>query len=207
MILCLLVAPAVAMSDGFVLTTTGKRIEGQVALEKGKLVVKPAGGGEAVVVPISEMKRASFGKPTGKAAVELKEKPAEPLKPKKVEGLRAEYFADHKMSELKLVRVDRELNLWWGSAPDPAVPKGFAVRWTGVIEPKFSEKYTFEADLIGGMRMWVDGKLVVDQWDARPGNGSGVADLKAGTAHGLRLDFHDAQWGGEVRLFGSCSGR
>ncbi|HEV8378875.1 MAG TPA: PA14 domain-containing protein [Tepidisphaeraceae bacterium] len=203
MILCLLVAPAMAMGDGFVLTTTGERIEGQVVLERGKLIVKPASGGEAVTIPISEVKRASFGKPVGKAAAEAKEKPVEPLKPRRVEGLRAEYFADHKMSELKLVRVDRELNLWWGSAPDPAVPKGFAVRWTGVIEPKFTEKYTFEADLIGGMKMWVDGRLIVDQWDARPGNVSGVADLKAGTAHAVRIEFHDALWAGLMRLFWS----
>ncbi len=201
--LCLLAAAAMAMADGYVLTTSGKRIEGQVSLEKGQLLVKPAGAGITIEVPILQVKRASFGKRAGKAANEPKEKPPEPLKPKKVEGLRAEYFADHKMSELKLVRVDRELNLWWGSAPDPAVPKGFAVRWTGVIEPKFSEKYTFEADLIGGMRMWVDDKLIIDQWDARPGNVSGTFDLKAGTAHALRIEFHDALWAGLMRLFWS----
>jgi hypothetical protein len=203
MILCLLVLPMPAMGDGFVLTTSGKRIDGQVVLDKGKLLVEPAGGGKAVAIPISEVKRASFGKAAGKAVAEPKEKPAEKLKPRRVEGLRAEYFADHKMTELKLVRVDRELNLWWGSAPDPAVPKGFGVRWTGVIEPKFTERYTFEADLIGGMKMWVDEKLVVDAWDARPGNVSGVADLKAGTAHALRIEFHDALWAGLMRLFWS----
>jgi hypothetical protein len=200
---CLLATAAMAMADGYVLTTGGKRIEGQVVLETGQLVVKPAGGGISIEVPFSQVRRASFGKTAGKAAAEAKEKVAEPLKPKKVEGLRAEYFADHKMSELKLVRVDRELNLWWGSAPDPAVPKGFGVRWTGVIEPKFTEKYTFEADLIGGMKMWIDDKLVIDQWDARPGNVSGTADLKAGTAHALKIEFHDALWAGLMRLFWS----
>src|SRR5438270_12607924 len=107
MILCLLALPTVARSDGFVLTTSGKRIEGQVVLERGNLLVKPATGGEAIAIPMSEVKRASFAKQTGKAAAEPKEKPAEPLKPRRVEGLRAEYFADHKMAELKLVRVDR----------------------------------------------------------------------------------------------------
>jgi len=202
-ILCLLALPAVALGDGFVLTTSGKCIDGQVVLERGNLIVKPATGGLSISIPISDIKRASFGKSAGKAAAEPKEKPAEPLKPRRVEGLRAEYFADHKMTESKLVRVDRELNLWWGSAPDPAVPKGFAVRWTGVIESKFTEKYTFEADLIGGMKMWVDDKLIVDQWDARPGNVSGVADLKAGTNHALRIEFHDALWAGLMRLFWS----
>src|SRR4051812_47287738 len=107
MILCLLALPALALGDGFVVTTGGKRIDGQVVLDRGKLLVKPAGGGDAVVIPISDVKRASFGKSAGKAAAEPKEKPAEPLKPRRVEGLRAEYFADHKMTELKLVRVDR----------------------------------------------------------------------------------------------------
>ena len=115
MILCLLALASAAMGEGFVITSGGKRVDGQVVLEKGKLLVKPAGGGEAVAIPVSEVKRASFGKPVGKAAAEVKEKAAEPLRPKRVEGLRAEYFADHKMTELKLVRVDRELNLWWDS--------------------------------------------------------------------------------------------
>src|SRR5437660_1937369 len=105
MILCLLASAAAACGDGFVVTTSGQRFEGQLVLEKGKLLVKSAAGGEAVAVPISDIKRASFGKPVDKPAALAKEKPAEPLKPRRVEGLRAEYFADHKMSELKLVRV------------------------------------------------------------------------------------------------------
>src|SRR4051794_7133591 len=109
MILCLLALPQLAMGDGSVLTNTGQRIEGQVALERGNLIIKPADGGQPIAIPLSDVKRASFGKPAAKAAAELKEKQAEALKPKRVEGLRAEYFADHKMSELKLVRVDREL--------------------------------------------------------------------------------------------------
>src|SRR4051812_38073182 len=117
MILCLLALPAAGRGEGFVINNSGERIEGQVVLEKGKLLVKAAAGGEVVSIAISDVRRASFGKPAAKTAAEAKEKPAEALKPKRVEGLRAEYFADHKMSELKLVRVDRELNLWWGSAP------------------------------------------------------------------------------------------
>src|SRR4051812_6414853 len=132
--LCLLALPAAVMGEGFVQTTDGKRIEGAVSLDRGKLVVKPTGG-EAVVVAIENVKRASFGHAKTKSPAAAKEAQSEPLKARTVEGLRGEYFADHKMEERKLVRVDRELNLWWGSAPDPAVPKGFAVRWTGQLEP------------------------------------------------------------------------
>src|SRR5436853_7461499 len=51
--------------------------------------------------------------------------------------------------------------------------------------------------------MWVDDKLVIEAWDARPGNVSGVADLKAGTSHALKIEFHDALWAGLMRLFWS----
>src|SRR5436853_3818815 len=101
MILCLLALASAAAGDGFVMTSSGKRLDGQVALKEGKLIVTPSAGGQALTIPISEVKQASFGKPSGKAAAEAKEKPAEPLKPRRVEGLRAEYFADHKMAELK----------------------------------------------------------------------------------------------------------
>src|SRR5947208_4667499 len=86
--LCLLVVPAAAMGEGFVQTVDGKRIEGTLSLERGKFIVKPGGGGEAVVVPLSEVKRASFGREKAKAQAAAKEVPGEPLKSKKVEGLR-----------------------------------------------------------------------------------------------------------------------
>jgi len=135
--LCLLVVPAAAMGEGFVQTVDGKRIEGMLSLERGKFIVKPSGGGEAVAVPFENVKRASFGREKTKTPAVGKDVATEPLKARTVEGLRGEYFADHKMQERKLVRVDRELNLWWGSAPDPAVPKGFAVRWTGRLRRSF----------------------------------------------------------------------
>src|SRR5688572_22815486 len=145
--------PSLALANGFLETTGGKRIEGKISIERGKLVVTPAAG-EAATIPFEQLKRANFGREKVKAAAVVGEAPPEVLKAKTMEGLRGEYFAEHDMKDRRLVRVDRELNLWWGSAPDPAVPKGFAVRWTGQIEAKFTEKYTFEADLIGGMRMW-----------------------------------------------------
>jgi len=66
MILCLLALPAVGLGDGFVLTTSGKRIDGQVVLERGNLLVKPATGGQPISIPIADVKRASFGKSAGK---------------------------------------------------------------------------------------------------------------------------------------------
>src|SRR5204862_7375401 len=96
--LCLLVVPVAAMGEGFVQTSDGKRIEGTVSLDRGKLIVKPSDG-EAVVVPIENVTRASFGHAKPKTPEAAKEAQRAPLKHRTVEGLRGEYFADHKMEE------------------------------------------------------------------------------------------------------------
>src|SRR5205823_9659379 len=79
-------------------------------------------------------------------------------------GLRGEYYDNIDLTALKLTRTDEVINFDWGlGSPDPAMgPDTFSVRWTGLIQPRFSEPYTFYITSDDGARLWVNGELVIN---------------------------------------------
>jgi hypothetical protein len=46
----------------------------------------------------------------------------------------------------------------------PVVLSRYSARWTGQIEPRFSEEYCFHTYSNDGARLWIDGQLVIDDW-------------------------------------------
>ncbi len=82
-------------------------------------------------------------------------------------GLKAEYFNSVNLTNPALTRTDATVNFDWGTgAPAPGVgADGFSVRWSGLIEPAYTETYTFYTDSDDGVRLWVNGQLLIDQLD------------------------------------------
>jgi beta-glucosidase len=81
-------------------------------------------------------------------------------------GLKAEYFSGKLSETPQRVHVDPYVDLQL-SHPDthaltpPAGMNDFSVRWTGFLTP--SKSGTYQIGLFGSMqRMWLDGKLIVD---------------------------------------------
>ena len=66
----------------------------------------------------------------------------------------------------------------------------YTVRWTGQVQPQFSETYFFDVSSDDGCRLWVNDQLLIDKWRAQ-----GVTDwtnaiaLQAGTRYDMRLDY------------------
>ncbi|HTH52338.1 MAG TPA: glycoside hydrolase family 3 C-terminal domain-containing protein [Edaphobacter sp.] len=68
----------------------------------------------------------------------------------KIEGLKAEYFANAKFEgKPALVRTDKQINFDWNSAsPAPSIDaKAFSVRWTGTLEAPAPGDYEITANL------------------------------------------------------------
>jgi hypothetical protein len=110
-------------------------------------------------------------------------------------GVRADYYQGINFETLALTRTDSQINFNWGDpgGPDPAVgDDNFSVRWTGEVEAAFTETYTFYPRTDDGVRLWVDGQLLVDSWINRSATeNSGKIDLIAGTTYSLVMEYYE----------------
>lgn len=69
----------------------------------------------------------------------------------------------------KFTRVDPEINFEWTGKPDPSVrPDQFAVRWIGKVKAKVKGEHTFYTTSDDGVRLWVGGTKLIDNWTDHP---------------------------------------
>ena len=110
-----------------------------------------------------------------------------------IDAWRGEYFAGRELQGApELVRNDNDLDFTWGNgAPAAALPAdGFSARWTRTLT--FSEgTYRFYARSDDGVRAWLDGQLIVDQW--RDGlSTTFFAERSLGSGlHTLRVEYYE----------------
>lgn len=119
-------------------------------------------------------------------------------------GLKAEYYDDTNFSTLKMTRVDPTVDFEWGTgSPDKSIePDTFSVRWTGQIIPQFSDTYTFTTTSDDGVRLWIDGQKIIENWTVHPPTDNrGAIALTAGKAYDLNLEFYEDQGGATIKLF------
>lgn len=101
---------------------------------------------------------------------------------------------------LVLERLDPTVNFnWGGSSPDPSIrTNDFAVRWTGKVEARTSETYTFHTQTDDGVRLWVNGQLVIDNWtDHGNTHDNGDIVFTKGQRYPIRLEYYEN--GGDAR--------
>ncbi|MDZ7829349.1 MAG: DUF6701 domain-containing protein [Halofilum sp. (in: g-proteobacteria)] len=70
----------------------------------------------------------------------------------------------------------------------------FSVRWTGEIQAQFTEDYTFHALHDDGVRVWVDGTLVIDQYsdqdDSWTDSGTPIS-LNRGQRYEIVIEYYE----------------
>ncbi|MFC1604660.1 PA14 domain-containing protein, partial [Planctomycetota bacterium] len=119
-------------------------------------------------------------------------------------GIRADYYEGMNFDNHVLTRIDPQINFDWGDpgSPDPAVgDDNFSVRWTGEVEAAFTETYTFYPTTNDGVRLWVDGQLLVDRWfEQSPTENRGTIDLAAGNTYGIVMEYFENDGGAVAEL-------
>ncbi|HEY6561832.1 MAG TPA: PQQ-dependent sugar dehydrogenase [Polyangiaceae bacterium] len=118
-------------------------------------------------------------------------------------GLTAEYFDNSNFTGTKITRVDPSVNFDFGTgSPDPAIGADtFSARWSGSIIPRFSQTYTFYTTSDDGIRLWIDGNLVINNWtDHAPIENTGTIALFAGRSHLITLELYENGGGATARL-------
>lgn len=118
-------------------------------------------------------------------------------------GLNGEYYDAINFTQRKLTRTDATVNFDWGSgSPDPLIGADtFSVRWTGQVQPQFSETCTFYTRTDDGVRLWMNGSLIIDKWiDQAPTEWSGTISLTGGTKYNLQMEYYENGGGAVAQL-------
>jgi hypothetical protein len=107
-----------------------------------------------------------------------------------VHGLNAEYFRGEDLEAHAVTRVDPRLELSWnGITPDISVPaERFSARWTGWIKAS-PGNYKLIIIHDDGVRIWIDGQLVLDKWGGKAGRATTPYQF-TGQLQELRIEFH-----------------
>jgi autotransporter-associated beta strand protein len=110
-------------------------------------------------------------------------------------GLTAQYFNGTNLPDSAFIRTDTNVDFFWnGSSPGGGLPGNqFSVRWTGRIQARYSEGYTFHLTASDGCRLWVNGQLLIDKWrdDATGTDATGSIALTGGQQYDLRIEYYD----------------
>ena len=86
------------------------------------------------------------------------------------QGLTADYISGHNLGNIPLFsRIDKTVGFDWGDGtPDERLTKNnYSVRWSGYLKAPVSGKHTIGMYADGGVRIWLNDRLVLDKWNAR----------------------------------------
>ncbi|RSK46458.1 RICIN domain-containing protein [Hymenobacter perfusus] len=146
---------------------------------------------------------------TGVSAAATELFPARPVASLPVQGwgmgLTASYFNNGSLAGAPVLkRQDAVVDFRWGAAaPAPELPvDNFSVRWEGLLAAPGTGRYRFVAATTDEVRLWVNGKKVLDTWDGRkPTNvDDPTVTLAAGEKVTIKLEYNDAEGNAGIQL-------
>src|SRR5688500_15453105 len=83
-------------------------------------------------------------------------------------GLAAYYYDNPDFTGTSVTRVDAQVDFNWGHG-SPAhgfEVDTFSVRWIGSVQADKTQTYTFHTNSDEGVRLWVGGKLLINDWSS-----------------------------------------
>ena len=95
------------------------------------------------------------------------------------------------------------MNFDWGmSNPAPGIPADdFSARWIGKLVPARVGKYRFGAIADDGVRVYLDGKLIAEDWtEHAPTTVTGEVTLEAGKSYDVKMEYYESKIGAVAKL-------
>ena len=94
-------------------------------------------------------------------------------------------------TNLFLTRVDPTVDFNWTNGTVPDLSNGlYCVRWTGEVQPQFSETYVFSVQSEDGCKLWVNDQLLINEWQKQGlTTWTNSITLQGGTLYDIRLDY------------------
>ena len=119
-------------------------------------------------------------------------------------GVTGRYFDNiHLAGEPRLVRTDPRIDFRWTlNPPGLGIPfDWYSVRWTGTLTAPPEGVRHIGVEGNDGYRLWLDGRLLIDNWrKVAYGRRLVAVDLAPGSAHDLRLEYFESTGNARLRL-------
>jgi len=120
------------------------------------------------------------------------------------EGLQATYFDNINLSGKPTVeRIDKKIQFGWTLfAPHEDLPYDwFSVRWTGKLKAPKSGKVNIGIEGNDGYRLYLDGKLIIDNWQKQSYNTIVKPFLfKEGKSYDIKIEFFESAGNAKFKL-------
>ncbi len=114
-------------------------------------------------------------------------------------GLEVQYFEGRDFERPMGKQIDPKVDHTWPGPPLADPPAGlsklddFSARWMGKLVAPEDGEYEIGVEGDDGFRLWLDGKLVVQDWNAAAARYQGTkVTLRKGQEVALRLDYYQA---------------
>ena len=117
-------------------------------------------------------------------------------------GLLGVYYDNIDFTAPRVARTEAVNFEWALGAPDPGMDaETFSVRWTGKLVPRYTDVYRIFTVSDDGIRLWIDGRLILSAWDDHPPTEHyGDFYLEAGQAHDVVLEMYENGGGAVAKL-------
>ena len=121
-------------------------------------------------------------------------------------GLEGKYYNNPVLSGKPVYsRVDEKIDYEWIEPPHPLLEggEGFSVVWTGKLVPPETRFYTIYATSDDGVRVWINGKLVINSWyDRERTTDKAVIWLEKNKEYDIRVEYYKRGTGKAVIRLG-----
>ncbi len=117
-------------------------------------------------------------------------------------GLTGKYYKGENFETFAVTHNDAQVDFDWSTTPPPGMPHDhYSVRWTGYVEAGQGGEYTFLATADDGVRLWIDDKQVVNDWNSRPVETFfAKVNFSANSRHRIKMEYYQDRWGAVARL-------
>ncbi|MEV6008641.1 glycoside hydrolase family 3 C-terminal domain-containing protein [Streptomyces sp. NPDC051976] len=120
-------------------------------------------------------------------------------------GLKSEYFTNTTLSGTPaLTRDEKNIDFDWGAgSPANGIPVDrFSARYTGTLTAPVTDTYTLSSTSDDGTRVYLDDKLIVDNWGDHAAQTvtSAPIQLTAGEQHSIRVEYYEDGQNASVSL-------
>ncbi len=118
-------------------------------------------------------------------------------------GVKAQYFKGKDLAgDPVLTKTEGAIDhTWAGGEVAAGLTDSVSARWTANLEAPFTETYTLTTTSDDGVRLWLDGRPIIDNWtDHGTTDNTAKADLVAGQVYSIRMEWYDNTGGAVAQL-------